>query len=255
MPALASWPRSRYQPGGGNARLHYVVVGQFVNPLPSMSSSFYRSAGMPAEMTLVHYSAEHHAATLSGLRSGPLWDALAGSASAETVQAALAAVEAVVLRAEIPDPPDLDYLRDTVGLVTYLLDFGGVAVLDPLRLQLWGQREWREHVFLPAEPVPHQHVLIVRSEEPDPQRSWFHTRGLRKFGRPDLSVHHVRPRYGRAVIELIDRFIQLLAHGGIIPEGQEIKMAQLPPGLTCHHGGRMDDPAFDNVHVEVVGLP
>jgi hypothetical protein len=50
---------------------------------------------------------------------------------------------------------------------------------------------------------------------------------------------------------MFNRFIGLQTEGGHIPEGQEIRMASLPPGLTCHHGGSLDDPDFNNVHVEI----
>jgi len=34
-------------------------------------------------------------------------------------------------------------------------------------------------------------------------------------------------------------------------EGQEIRMAALPPGLICHHAGSLDDPDFNNMHVKI----
>jgi hypothetical protein len=52
-------------------------------------------------------------------------------------------------------------------------------------------------------------------------------------------------------IELCERFIQLQASGARIPEGQEIRMKSLPEGLVCHHGGSLEDPDFNNVHVEI----
>lgn len=78
-----------------------------------------------------------------------------------------------------------------------------------------------------------------------------HTRGMRKFGRPDLSAHGVSSRHREAIIELFDRFIEFQAFGGIITEGMEIRMGGLPSGMTCRHGGDLDDPDFNNVHVEI----
>jgi hypothetical protein len=74
---------------------------------------------------------------------------------------------------------------------------------------------------------------------------------MRKFGRPDLSIHNVPESYDDAVIDLIQRFIELQAFGGIIEEGHEVRMRSLPPGMTCHLGGDLEDPAFNNVHVEI----
>ncbi len=44
--------------------------------------------------------------------------------------------------------------------------------------------------------MPRQHVVILTSEECSGDGrplTWFHTRGMRKFGRPDLSSTTSRP--------------------------------------------------------------
>ena len=87
----------------------------------------------------------------------------------------------------------------------------------------------------------------------DSKLTWFHTRGVRKFGRPDLSIHNVPLPYHGAVIDLCERFIELQAFGAVIEDGQEIRVKSLPEGMTCHHAGDLDDPDFHNVHVEIVG--
>jgi hypothetical protein len=147
---------------------------------------------------------------------------------------------------------DLNYLRDAVGLLTFLLNHGGIAVFDPWMFHWWEPEEWKERVFLPGGAVPRHHVIILTSPEPaDPSLTWFHTRGMRKFGRPDLSLHRVPQQYSEAVIDLCNRFIELQAFGGVIEEGQEVRMRTLPGGMTCHHVGDLDDPEFNNVHVEI----
>src|SRR5262249_30887049 len=109
--------------------------------------------------------------------------------------------------------------------------------------------DWRAKAFEPAGPVPRHHVAILVSDD-EPGR-WYHTRGLRKFGRPDLSIHHVLPELETTVNELCDGFIELLAFGEVIPEGQPITMRGLPSGWTCRHGGDLDDTDFNNVHLEI----
>ena len=47
----------------------------------------------------------------------------------------------MVLRGEPADPPTLDYFRDTIGIVTWLLDAGG-GIYDPHMLWLWSADEW-----------------------------------------------------------------------------------------------------------------
>jgi hypothetical protein len=61
----------------------------------------------------------------------------------------------------------------------------------------------------------------------------------------------VLPQHKDAVIELCNRFIEFLAFGGVIDEGQEIRMESLPSGMLCFNGGSKDDPDFNNLQVEI----
>ncbi len=54
------------------------------------------------------------------------------------------------------------------------------------------------------------------------------------------------------MIDLCERFIEMMAFGAVIAEGQEIRMNSLPAGMRCHHAGDHDDPDFNNVHVEIM---
>ncbi len=170
---------------------------------------------------------------------------------AELMEHAARAPECLVLKAEFPDPSDLNYLRDTVGMIAWFFDQGAVAAIDPQRLKVYGPVEWWEEVFAPKPPKLTSHVVIISSREASGSR-WLHTRGMRKFGRPDISIHEVPSGQEHGAIELVNRLIVLQAEGGRVPEGQSIQMRSLPPGLTCHHRGSVDDPDFNNVHVEIV---
>ena len=169
----------------------------------------------------------------------------------DLVRAIFAEDSCLIWQGRIADPPILNYFRNVIGLVTHFLDHGGVAVFDPQMLKWWSAAQWRSEVFEPAAPLPRHHVVILVSEEDD-VTSWFHTRGLRKFGRPDLSIRRVPPADNAAVTDLCNRFIELQAFGALIPEGQEIRMRDLPAGLRCTHRGDENDPDFNNAHVEMV---
>ena len=119
------------------------------------------------------------------------------------------------------------------------------------RYSLGGRRTWRSEVFEPTGPVIGQQVVILVSEEPDGTER-LHTRGMGKFGRPDISVPGVTAADREGFEELCHRFIEFQALGGIIAEGQEIRMGSLPDGYACHHAGDLDDPDFNNVHIRVV---
>lgn len=74
---------------------------------------------------------------------------------------------------------------------------------------------------------------------------------MRKFGRPDVSVHNVTSDLEDGVIELCNRLIEYQAFGHVVQDGQQVKMASLPSGGVLQHRGDLDDPDFNNVYLEV----
>jgi hypothetical protein len=247
---LADWPRKFYQGPGGRPFLFYVVFGAF-SQMPALSGREYRSNGLFPGLQLSHYNRTKHADVLDGFCRGYLWDEFKKHKPA-LAQTVAEATECLILKGKLEDQGTLNYLRDTVGLLTFLLDQGGITLYDPFMFQWWDPEEWKDRIFRPGISVVRHHVVILTSEEPDdPSLTWLHSRGMRKFGRPDLSVHHVSVEYRDAVIDLLSRFVELQALGGIISEGQEIRMKSLPTGMMCHHAGNLDDPDFNNVHVEI----
>jgi hypothetical protein len=249
MASLPDWSRDYFLEAGGKPFLFYVVYGRFQD-LASMPADQYRSAGIAVGFDLMQYDAEGHTDLLRQFTEGYLWDELVlqEPSLADLISQS---EQCLILRGEIEDCDNLNYLRDSVGLLTFLLDHGGVSIYDPWMFKWWSPLEWRARIFAPAGPVPRHHVLILMSQEPRPTLTWFHTRGMRKFGRPELSIHNVPAAHNDAIIDLFNRFIEYQAFGGIIPEGQAIKMKDLPTGMRCHHGGELDDPDFNNVHVEI----
>jgi hypothetical protein len=197
------------------------------------------------------YDSSAHSETVSRFRSGYSWERLAVN---DPALAKLVAIqeECLVLKGELEDGPHLNGLRNVIGFLTYLLDAGCVGIYDPQILRWWSPRKWKEEVFSPGIlTLPSQVAILSSEDENNPGTEWFHTRGMRKFGRPDLSIHSVRPHLREAVIELCSRFIEYQALGGVIAEGEEIRMGSLPTGMRCFHRGHYDDLDFNNVHVEI----
>ncbi|MCI0702623.1 MAG: hypothetical protein L0241_16185 [Planctomycetia bacterium] len=245
---LTSWPRPHFAPGGGNPLVFYALFGTF-NLNPPMSRSKYRSAGPGEWLEVMHYERAKHPEVFADFQSGPMWELLKRD-SPLTAAKAEQSPQAVALQGEATDSNTLDYFRDTIGIVTWLLDAGGIAVYDPQMLWLWSADEWRDEVFASEDLDPQAHTVILVSDD-DRHTRWLHTRGMRKFGRPDISVHGVGPTFMDAVTQLIERFIDYQANGGVIPDGEEVRMTGLPPGGVCHRLGTVDDPDFNNVHVEI----
>lgn len=245
---LAPWPRPHFSPGGGDALLFYAVFGEFDLSTP-LSKSKYRTSGMPDWLELVQLDGAKQPEAIARYRGGPVWDVLKRDMPLVADEAGRAP-QCVALRAEVTDPPTLDYFRDAVGVLTWLLDAGGVAVYDPQMLWLWPADEWKGEAFAPGEANPDRHTTIMVSPE-DGGTSWYHTRGMRKYGRPDLSVRGVGEAHADAVASLLEHFVEFQALGGLIADGEEVRVKALPAGGVWRHGGSLDDPAFNNVHVEV----
>jgi hypothetical protein len=204
---------------------------------------------LPDWLEIVEYDRTKHPAVIAGYQSGKLWDLLRRD-SPLTVEEAERTPQCVALRAEVPDPPTLGYFRDVIGVLTWLLDAGGTSVYDPQMLWIWSAEEWRDEAFAPDAPQPERHTTILVSPEHQ-GTSWYHTRGMRKYGRPDLSVRGVGEEHAEGVGLLIERFVELQAYGGVVPEGEAVVLEGLPPGGVCRHGGSVDDPDFNNVHIEI----
>lgn len=242
---LTPWPRPQYQPGGSNALVYYVMYGRFREGA-DVSAKTYRTAGFPRGVDLKYL-------TRANQQDLPFVNDLltntVGKDNPALFATIKAAPECLIFHGELPDPHDLNYLRDLAGLIMFSLDHGAVAVLDVPQLRIYDPAAWRKEIFAPQPPLLGQQVGILISDE-DGGTRWFRTRGLRKFGRPDLSFHKVSRTNETAVAELFKQFIILEAEGGLISEGTQVQMAALSPGLTCHYAGKLDDPDFNNVHVE-----
>src|SRR4030095_1780781 len=239
---LTAWPRPRFKQGGGNAVLLYALYGRFPSEARPISPVEFRTSGLPAEMQIRMVTRE----TGNPLPFlGDDFERILREDYPELYAAASHAEQCLVLKGEFRDPGDLNYLRDTVGMITWFFGHGAEAAFDPQRLRLYDAAEWSDEIFTPLPPRLAAHVVILSSTEPDGTR-WLHTRGMRKFGRPDISVHRITREQQDGAIELINRLIILQAEGGLVPEGQPIRMASLPPGLACHHAGHLDDPDFNN---------
>ena len=247
---LQTWEREHYVAGGGDPMLFYVVYGEIDATAP-LSRAKYRSNGVPDGIALMSYGPKAHPDVHDSFREGYVWDEFVANDSKFATTVAQCK-HCMMLRGTPTDSATLDYLRDTVGLITYFIDHGGCAVYDPFMFRWWHPSEWKQQVFEPAAAaVPRHHTVILVSEENDPSLKWFHTRGMRKFGRPDISVHNVASDLEDGVIDLCNRLIEHQAFGRVVQEGQKVKMASLPPGGVIRYGGDLDDPEFNNVHLDI----
>jgi hypothetical protein len=243
------WPRPYWQPGSDNdALLQFYVFGKFERELviPAMR---YGSPGLPAGVDLKRFQNLELRNWEGYPLNGSLGEILRDEVP-EVHEQARVAPDVLVVRGHLPDRASLDYLRDTLGVLAALLDIGGRAILDPQILSLFGAEAWRERYLVKDGAPPRNHVLILRSDEPGGDRSWVHTRGMRKFGRPDLSFRQVPAHELDRAGVLCEKLVEMLALGTRFAAGQALEVEGLPQALVAQPGGSLDDPEFNNLHVE-----
>jgi hypothetical protein len=246
--SAANWPRPQWRDSGDQAFLLWFVFGDF-EPGFEIDAMKYRTRGTPAGMEVVRYVnrelAKWDGYPLAGALGRLLWDE-----NARLFERAKKARECVMLRGALPDPPDLDALRDLIGTITALGDLGGVAVIDPQTLSMFDAGVWRERFFDDDAFDARDHVLILCNEdEHAADRLHVHTRGMRKFARPDISIRNVPPAAAGVAGELADRFVDFQALGGTVEDGRTIELEGAPANLTIRHAGAFDDPDFNNRHL------
>jgi hypothetical protein len=242
------WNRKYFTPSDDSVFSFFVIFGGFEDGV-NISASKYNFNEIPDNTVIQKYHDGAAPDYRDSFREGYLWDEISCE-NRKLAEVIKAAPSCMVVCMESSDQETLDYLRNTIGIVTHFLDNGGVCVYEPQRFKWWSPDEWRESVFLPKEPKPFEHTVILVSKQED-GNLWYHTRGLRLFARPDLSVHSVTPEISQKVHEMINRFIEFQALGGVIEDGKNINMNGLPSSMWCEHLGSVDDLDFNNKHVEI----
>jgi hypothetical protein len=119
------WSRPFWKPTGRPASLFYFIPGEPPAAGLELSRSRHHAEGFPEGLEL---SAHERAAApewFAGFFARPGLGFGIDEAFGERADEVKAAARGSVVRGEFPDPPDLGYLRDSVGVVSALLQQGG----------------------------------------------------------------------------------------------------------------------------------
>ncbi len=244
------WPRPQWQPRPGEeALVLYFVFGAFPVELRLLVADG-NSHGLPEGIKL--YRQPHEA--LRQWDGYPFAGALGEILREDdptAAQRAEAAPEVLTLRGSVADPDSLDYLTGTVSAVCNLLDQGGVAVVDPQVLGIFAADGWLAR-FGPGElPSVRKHVLILANpDEEGGQR--IHSRGMRKFARPDIAIRRVPPAAAQTAGALCQRLVEMQAAGLWFEDGQPLEIPGLDGRLEVRHDPDRNNPQFNNSHIELV---
>ena len=247
--AEPDWSRPHWTRDEAKAMLLYFVFGAFAAE-PQLDLSAHGSQGLPSDVEMRRIPK----AALAHWEGHPLRGALgeilrAGNSAA--FEAARKAPECLMLRGELSDADSLAYLGDTLGVVAALLDAGGVAVVDPQILECFTADEWRGRYAGAAASAARSHVLILCHDDAD-GHAWVKTRGMRKFARPDVSIRRVPQTEVQRAGAVASQLVELGVRGMRFGDGSVVEVDGLPGGLRVTPGGSLDDPEFNNTHLELI---
>jgi hypothetical protein len=254
---LSSWTRSQYQALPLQQLYYFVVFGDINESLPPLDSQRYRASGLPEGIELEFASREESPELWEQFQKGTAWEQFCLS-SPTLVQAIQNSPTCVIARGQIPDSETLEPLGDVIGIITSLLDSGGVVVYDVLTATWFDSLSWKMSVFEPGLGGLAKLVSIEQETENE-HESWIYTRGMRRFARPDVSFRNV-PNSATAEAELLVEFLtNCMIDGAVIPDGKELVFKDLPATLSgvapvkirCSLDGSLEDSHFFNFFLKI----
>lgn len=249
IPELKDWQRPYFAQAADPNLIYFVIYGDLRDEV-HIPGEPYRVMYMPPNIQFSFYNESNDGLeTVEQFRSD-IFSKLLQEQHPELVDTVKAQQNCFIVQLVSEDSDKLNNLRVAIGISTYLLDSGAVAAFDLATRKWWTPQDWRKSIFEPEEFNALAHVEIQTLEQADGTH-WVHTQGMRKFGRPDLSIHQVSAEHMPAVRDMIERFANFMALGGNITNGQEICIKGLPQGMHCERIDNLDEPDFGNRYVEI----
>ena len=235
---MSNWTRPYQEEDSGEPSLHYAAFGDV-----------FQLDESEEVLSLIHPEIEVEVVEAELLRQGPLWELLreSDSALANLIEQES---KATVIRGKLPPQKDLEYLRIVIDVLTYMVDSGAQAIFDPYSSRWWDSDSWDEMATAGQVFNPFDHCQLVSKAEAA-KYVWLHTRGLLKFGRPDLSVRGVDIGHVESVSKMLHRFVNFQALGGVIEMEREIEMEGLEQTyIPSSRLGSLREPFYENTLVE-----
>lgn len=219
---VTPWPRPLLQPGGRPGHFHLFCFAPA--PLADLPWSAARF-GLPSS------EAASFCAVRQVPRSAdpPWFDAFRQGALRRVAELALggpaglaaldAATEATVIITTRPDAADLAHLQAAWAIAQWTVARGATVVLDAEANRFWSATEVAD--WPPDRPFALSSDLnvVVEAEGTSAMASAVHTRGLAKFGRPDLVALDVPASHWDGVAGVLRRLALRLAMGAVLRPG------------------------------------
>lgn len=221
MSAITPWSRSSFQPGGAANVFQLFVFSsaKLRDDVPMSASRFgLPSADAMKFVDVRELPRELDTAWFDGFRSGSL-RVIAGQALGGDLSALDTATQLTAVLINREDANDLTHLQAGWATAQWLIARGAQVVLDAQTNRFWKGEDVAS--WPPGRPFTlTTDVNVVVEAEPTSPTATIHTRGLQKFGRPDLVVREVPGERWDAVAGLVRAIAGSLADGLMLRDGE-----------------------------------
>ena len=257
------WPRPHYRPSpASRPSLFYLVFG---GPPPSDALNISRARHhvdqVHAELQVSRHPRESDPAWFDGWFSSAVGLDVPRVFGRDDAAAVYGSPHVTAVRGDFADQPSLAYLRNTVGVVSAVAEASNAAaILDAHALTWWKPPDWRRRFVDESAFRVSDHVFMAVADDPGRRPGlWTHTRGMRKFGRPELQVKHLPGPYDdsnpavRAGGDLLSGLANYLAGGAVIEDGQTMHLASYDSTIVFFESPDDSNGArhFNNAVLEV----
>lgn len=229
--------------------LYYVIFGVTGEDM-SVSRERHHVDAIPEGLDCISYNREEHDEYMSSMLDGVLGEML-DEGNHDLYETVKNTDKWVVLRGEMKQDADLNYMRNVIGMIQATLESGALGVLDLQTFSLFSPQEWTDKIFS-QEFDPYKHVVILASVAED-DSLWLHTRGMRKFGRPDISMEHVDQKQIEDAAQVIDQLIYYGVLGAFFSRHTKVHTHN---GLSCvvkpQFVDDFDNPDFNNSYFRIL---
>ena len=248
-----SWSRDKWQERNQKAKLCYVVIGVPHRGGLKVKKSRHHIDRLESELEVTLHNRYEDENWFKGWFDFPGAD-LDGTFG-EAAPLIRDSDQLTIVRGEFSDRSTFNYLRNSLGVVSAIVDNNAFGVFDMYGVRWWTPEQWIDSFVSQSEFRLQDHIsVIVTDDEEVGPGLWMHTRGMCKVARPDLQVKHVSEANVNNTARLINQIGEYMASGVDITDGQTLNpgsFARLVSFVESPDDTAEDTPHFCNTCLEV----
>lgn len=126
----------------------------------------------------------------------------------------------VLIRGQVQKDNTFDYMRNVIGFIQTFIDNGAYGVFDFLTFSLIEPKKWTDR-FFEKQINAQNHILMLISEQKN-GLYWLHTKGMAKFGRPDMSIENVSKEELQQKKQIIDQLVYYAGEGAVFEKNIKV---------------------------------